>query len=159
MSRYQISTNTYLTDSEEVEEIDIGSGADLNGIVKGMIAEAFEDQVRTEKWHLKWLKDNGYRSSVEVIPLSIFGYIHGPNDTLLNQLIPGPVVNLTLEYKIKKPIQEGIYTTIHSIRVHEELAYQLSGVSDDIKGIIYTGKINDIVQFFKEHLFKLSQGD
>lgn len=159
MSRYQISTNTHLTDSEEVEEIDIGSGADLNGVVKGMIAEAFEDQVRTEEWHLKWLKDHGYRSSVEVIPLSVFGYIHGPNDTLLKQLIPGHVINLTLEYKIKKPIQEGVYITIHSIRVHEELAYQLSGVNDDIKGIIYTAKINDIVQFFKEYLFKLSQGD
>ena len=159
MSRYQISTNTHLTDSEEVEEIDIGSGADLNGIVKGMIAEAFEDQVRTEEWHLKWLKDHGYRSSVEIIPLSVFGYIHGPNDTLLKQLTPCHVVNLTLEYKIKKPVQEGVYVTIHSIRVHEELAYRCSGVSDDIKGVIYTGKINDIVQFFKEYLFKLSQGD
>ena len=97
--------------------------------------------------------------SIDINPLSIYTYVHGPNESLLNQLIPGHVVNLTLEYKIKKPMQEGAYVTIHSIRVHEELAYRLSGVSNDIKGVIYTGKINDIVQFFKEYLFKLSQGN
>lgn len=56
-------------------------------------------------------------------------------------------------------MQEGVYTTVHSIRIHEEVAYMYSDENANFKGVIYTGKINDIVKFFKEHLFKLSQGD
>lgn len=89
----------------------------------------------------------------------IYTYVRGPNESLSRKLLPRPVINLTLEYRIKKPVQEGIYNTIHSIRVNEEIAYLYTDENANLKGIIYTGKINDIVQFFKEYLFKLSQGD
>ena len=159
MSRYQISTNTYLPDSEEVEELDAESVDGLGEIVRGMIDEAIGDKIESEEWYLNWLKSNGYRVSIDINTLSIYNYAHGPNESLLRKLLPRPIVNLTLEYRIKKPIQEGVYKTIHSIKVNEEVAYLYSNENDNLKGVIYTGKIKDIVQFFKEHLFKLSQGD
>ena len=159
MSRYQISTNTYLPDSEEVEELDAKSVDGLGEIVRGMIDEAIGSKIESEKWYLNWLKSNGYRVSIDINPLSVYTYLHGPNESLLRKLLPRPVVNLTLEYKIRKPVQEGVYNTIHSIRVSEEIAYLYTDENANLKGIIYTGKINDIVQFFKEYWFKLSQGD
>lgn len=159
MSRYQISTNTYLPDSEEVEELDAKSVDGLGEIVRGMVDEAIGSKIENEKWYLDWLKDNGYRVSIDINPLSIYTYTHGPNESLLRKLLPRPVVNLTLEYRIRKPVKEGVYNTIHSIRVNEEIAYLYIDENANFKGVIYTGKINDIVQFFKEYLFKLSQGD
>nr|DAE00309.1 MAG TPA: hypothetical protein [Myoviridae sp. ctLnO19]DAJ69014.1 MAG TPA: hypothetical protein [Caudoviricetes sp.] len=159
MSRYQISTNTYLPDSEEVEELDAKSVDGLGEIVRGMVDEAIGSKIESEKWYLDWLKSNGYRVSIDINTLSIYTYAHGPNESLLRKLLPRPVVNLTLEYRIKKPVQEGAYNTIHSIRVDEEIAYLYTDENANFKGVIYTGKINDIVQFFKEYLFKLSQGD
>ena len=159
MSKYQISTNTYLPDSEEVEELDAKSVDGLGEIVRGMVDEAIGSKIESEGWYLDWLKSNGYRVSIDINPLSIYTYIHGPNESLLRKLLPHPVVNLTLEYRIKKPVKEGVYNTIHSIRVSEEIAYLYTDENANFKGVIYTGKINDIVPFFKEYLFKLSQGD
>jgi hypothetical protein len=159
MSRYQISTNTYLPDSEEVEELDAKSVDGLGEIVRGMVDEAIGSKIESEKWYLDWLKDNGYHVSIDINPLSIYTYTHGPNESLLRKLLPRPVVNLTLEYRIKKPVKEGVYNMIHSIRVNEEIAYLYTDENANFKGVIYTGKINDIVQFFKEYWFKLSQGD
>ena len=159
MSRYQISTNTHLPDSEEVEELDAKSVDGLGEMIRGMIGEAIGSKIESEEWYLNWLKSNGYRVSIDINPLSIYTYAHGPNESLLRKLLPRPIVSLTLEYKIKKPVQDGVYTTIHSIKVNEEIAYLYSDENANLKGVIYTGKINDIVQFFKEHLFKLSQGD
>ena len=159
MSRYQISTNTYLPDSEEVEELDAESVDGLGEIVRGMVDEAIGSKIESEEWYLNWLKNNGYRVSIDINPLSIYTYVHGPNESLLRKLLPRPIVKLTLEYKIKKPIQEGVYSTIHSIKVSEEVAYLYSDENVNLKGVIYTGKIKDIVKFFKDHLFKLSQGD
>lgn len=159
MSRYQISTNTYLPDSEEVEELDAKSVDGLGEIVRGMVDEAIGSKIESEKWYLDWLKSNGYRVSIDINPLSIYTYTHGPNESLLRKLLPRPVVNLTLEYRIKKPVEEGVYNTIYSIRVSEEIAYLYTDENANFKGVIYIGKINDIVQFFKEYLFKLSQGD
>ena len=159
MSRYQIFTNTHLPDSEEVEELDAKSVDGLSEIVRGMVGEAIGSKIESEEWYLNWLKSNGYRVSIDINPLSIYSYAHGPNESLLRKLLPRPIVNLTLEYKIKKPVQEGVYNTIHSIRVNEEIAYLYTDENANFKGVIYTGKIKDIVQFFKEYLFKLSQGD
>lgn len=159
MSRYQISTNTHLPDSEEVEELDAKSVGGLGEIVRGMVDEAIGSKIESEVWYLNWLKSNGYRVSIDINTLSIYNYAHGPNESLLRKLLPRPIVNLTLEYRIKKPVQEGVYSTIHSIKVNEEIAYLYSDENANLKGVIYTGKINDIVQFFKEYLFKLSQGD
>jgi len=159
MSRYQISTNTYLRDSEEVEELDTKSVDGLGEVVREMVDEAIGSKIESEKWYLDWLKSNGYRVSIDINTLSIYNYAHGPNESLLRKLLPRPIVNLTLEYRIKKPVQEGVYNTIHSIRVNEEIAYLYTDENANLKGVIYIGKINDIIQFFKEYLFKLSQGD
>lgn len=159
MSRYQIYTNTHLTDSEEVEEIDAKSVDGLGETVREMIDEAIGSKIESEQWYLNWLKNNRYRVSIDINPLSVYTFIHGPNDSLLKQFLPHPVVNLNLEYKIKKPVQDGVYTIIHSIKVNEEVAYLYCDENANFKGVIYTGKINDIVQFFKEYFFKLSQED
>lgn len=96
MSRYQISTNTYLPDSEEVEELDAASVDSLGEIVREMVDEAIGSKIESEKWYLDWLKSNGYHVSIDINPLSIYTYTHGPNESLSRKLLPRPVVNLTL---------------------------------------------------------------